>query len=149
LLKAQVKVAARRKDYARAAALARSPTSDPLVRAPELVIDAFLDEGDWRAAAETAQRHDARERPPLEGFDDCRSEEYEELQTVLAVAAARKGDHADAHRFLVNYARTRDETAARFNEVCPWIATILAGAAEDALPRQSLPLLLRTFRSGS
>src|SRR5262249_19857150 len=105
LLKALVKIAARRKDYARAAALARSPTRDPLVDAPKLVIDAFVDEGDWRAAAETAQRHDARNRPPpSEEFDDCRSDDYLTLQTVLATAAARSGNHADVRAFLANYA---------------------------------------------
>ena len=61
----------RRKDYARAAALARLPAR-ALSDSASLVIDAFLEEGDWRGAADSGKDHDPRKQPLVPGFDDPR-----------------------------------------------------------------------------
>jgi hypothetical protein len=177
LLKAEIKITARRRDYAKAAVLAQSPSHEPYVFSSDLMIDAFIDEGDWRSAAAIAQRHDPRDRPPPEGFDDDRLTEYRLLQGVLATAAARDGDHTAARTFLINYARARaaeiseqaalqeasepdvtkgdasdtgvSEADADPDEVCPLRATVLAGAAEGLLGPRLLPVLLDTFRRSS
>jgi hypothetical protein len=142
LFRAQAFVAARRRDYPRLSALARMPPPF-LAPAADEVIDALLDEGDWRGAADVAAAHDPRAREAVAGFDDTRMEDYRRLQLVLAVAAARAGDDAAANAFLSKHmstfpARTR---AAQGR----WPAMLLAGVAEGLLPRRLLAMLLPVF----
>jgi hypothetical protein len=152
LFKAEVMIAARRKDHAQAARLAQQPSHDPFIFAADVVIDVFLEEGDWRGAAMIAAKHDPRERPVVEGFDDDWPDEYRSIQLAIAAMAARAGDDAAAQAFLRNYALSyiRDPESSVGNldigEVCPWAATILAGAAEGIIPRRSIALLLPVFR---
>ncbi len=87
---AEAQIAARRKDYAKAAALARMPSQNMLTDPPAVVIDALLEEGDWRAAADVAKAHDPRKKKLVAGFDDTRTEDYISLYNHLALAAARR-----------------------------------------------------------
>jgi hypothetical protein len=157
--KAEVRIAARRKDYRKLADLATMPSHNPLVFAPDLVIDSLLEEGDWRAAAETARQYDPRDRPVLDGFDDTRMNDYLFLQQLLAAAAARSGDDAAAGRFLSDYLeglssaqQERGQDSDEFEEAGEnkaaglWPATLLAAAAEGVLSRQHLAMLLPVFR---
>jgi hypothetical protein len=153
LFKAEVMIAARRKDHAQAARLARLPSHDPFIFASDVVIDSLLEEGDWRGAAAIAAEHDPRERPVKEGFDDDRLSEYRSVQLAIAAMAARSGDDIAAQTFLGNcalsYAR---EPKKRLDDldlgaICPWSATALAGAAEGAIPRRLIALLLPVFRN--
>jgi hypothetical protein len=152
LFKAEVMIAARRKDHAQAARLARLSSHDPFTFAADIVIDSFLEEGDWRGAAAIAAEHDPRERLVIEGFDDDRLSEYRSLQLAIAVMAARSGDDAAAQTFTGNYALSyvRDPKASLddldLGAICPWLATALAGAAEGVVPRRFIALLLPVFR---
>jgi hypothetical protein len=152
LFKAEVMIAAKRKDYAQAARLARRPSHDPFISAVNVVIDAFLEEGDWRGAAMIAAEHDPRERPVMDDFDDDPLDEYRSIQRAIAAMAARIGDDAAAKDFLRNYALSylRDPKPRLddldVGKVCPWAATVLAGAAEGVIPRRFIALLLPVFR---
>jgi hypothetical protein len=152
LFKAEVMIAARRKDHAEAARLARLPSHDPFIFAADVVIDLFLEEGDWRGAAMIAAKHDPRERPVMEGFDEDRLDDYRSVQLAIAAMAARTGDDAAAQAFLRNYAltyapdpKTRPDNLD-LGAICPWAATVLAGVAEGAIPRRAIALLLPVFR---
>jgi hypothetical protein len=153
LFKAEVMIAARRKDHAQAARLALLPSHDPFVSAANIVIDVFLEEGDWRGAAMIAAKHDPRERLVMEDFDDDPLEEYRSIQLAIAAMAARTGDDAAAQAFLRNYALAdeRDPEVSvddlNIAEACPWAATVLAGAAEGIIPRRFISLLLPVFRA--
>jgi hypothetical protein len=149
LFKAEARIAARRKDHDRAAELAQSSAYYMFAAAPDIVIDAFLEEGDWRGAAAIAARHDPRNRPlPFEGLADERLDEYRSLQRALAGSAARSGDDAAARSFLVANARTYNPEASLLDlgRIDPWSATTLAAAEEGALPRRLLALLLPPLR---
>jgi len=157
LFKAEVMIAARRKDHLQAARLAQLPSHDPFISPADVVIDAFLEEGDWRGAAMIADRHDPRERPILECFDDDRPDEYRSIQLAIAAMAARTGDDAAAQDFLRSYALSYmhdpetsvddpDMDDLDLGEVCPWAATVLAGAAEGVITRRFISLLLPVFR---
>jgi hypothetical protein len=157
LFKAEVMIAARRKDHAQAARLARLSSHDPFICAADVVIDAFLEEGDWHGAAMIAAKHDPRERPLLECFDDDRPDEYRSIQLAIAAMAARTGDDATAQDFFRSYALSwaRDPEASAddldlnnldLGAICPWAATVLAGAAEGVIPRRFISLLLPVFR---
>src|SRR4029450_7227505 len=97
---AEAQIAARRKDYAKAAALARIPSQNVLVDPPSVVIDAFLQEGDWQAAADIAKQDDPRRRPRVPRLDDDRARQYVELYQQLAITAAWAGNDAAASEFL-------------------------------------------------
>jgi hypothetical protein len=153
LFKAKVRIAARNKDYAQTATLARSSSRVAFIPASSVVIEAFLEEGDWCGAAAIAAEHDPRDRPVIEGFDDDRLREYRSLQMALAAAAARAGDHDDARTFLGNCALTYlpdpkpDRDSIDLGKVTPWAATMLAGVAEGVIPRRFIALLLPLFPS--
>jgi hypothetical protein len=156
---ARVRIAARRRDYAQLTALAQTP-SRSLEPVSVAVIDALLEEGDWRGAADFADRYDLRDQPVFEGFDDTRMQDYQRLQLVLAAAAARDGDDTAAETYLARYLTAcfssaeadgldREEgTAGDPEETAPglWLRTLLAGAAEGVLPRHLLALFLPVFR---
>lgn len=149
---AEAQIAARRKDYKGAAALARLTSTNLLDDPPNDVIDAFLDEGDWRGAVTIAQVHDPRKQPVLAGFDDTRVQEYIELYDHLAVAAARDGEDAAAEALIatakaVDRAELRDGDGARTDQAYLWLDTLLAGLAESRLPRKYLYVLTPAFRS--
>jgi len=152
LFKAEVMIAARRKDHAQAARLARLASHDPFSFAADVVIDTLLEEGDWRGAAMIAAKHDPRERPVMEGFDDDRLGEYRSIQLAIVALAVRTGDDAAAQTFLENYARSymrEPKTSPEdfdLGRICPWSATALAGAAEGIIPRRMTALLLPLFR---
>jgi hypothetical protein len=158
LFKAEVMIAARRKDHAQATRLARLPSHDPFISAADVVIDAFLEEGDWRGAAMIAAKHDPRERPVMGDLDNDPLDEYRSIQLAIAAMAARTGDDAAAQDFLRNYALLSyardpetsvddlDKNDLDLGEVCPWAATVLAGAAEGIIPRRFIALLLPVFR---
>jgi hypothetical protein len=156
LFKARVRIAASRKDYAKAAALAESPSHNPLVFPADEVIDAFIEEGEWRAAADIAALYDPRERPVVEPFDDTRNQEYLRLQEIFAAAAARSGDDAAAARFLANCVanyvpdvpdpEAKEEQVHDGAEAYRWLALLLAGAVEGRVPRHFLAVLLPVFR---
>jgi hypothetical protein len=159
LFKARVRVAAHRRDYAELSRLARMP-SPSLGSGSDVVIDALIEEGEWRAAADFADRHDPRDQPVVEGFDDGRLDEYCELQLILAAAAARGGDDALAHSYLSRHVaalieiRETSQTDGEEEEPWPrptrapglWPGTLLAGAAEGLMPRHFLAMLLPVFR---
>jgi hypothetical protein len=153
LFKAEVMIAARRKDYAQGARLARLASHDPFISAADVVIDVFLEEGDWRGAAMIADKHDPRERPVMGDFDNDPLDEYRSIQLAIAAMAARTGDDAAAQDFLRNYALSylRDPKSGLddldIGKVCPWAATVLAGAAEGAMARRLIALLLPVFRN--
>jgi len=152
LFKAETMIAARRKDHAQAARLARLPSHDPFISAADVVIDSLLEEGDWRGAAMIAAKHDPRERAVMGDFDNDPLDQYRSVQLAIAAMAARTGDDAAAQVFLRNYALSdaRDPEASvddlDTGEVCPWAATVLAGAAEGIIPRRFIALLLPVFR---
>jgi tetratricopeptide (TPR) repeat protein len=145
--KAAARMAASRKDYAKAAALARRPSTNILIRPAEHVIDAFLEEGDWRGAAEIAKEHDPRRQPVIKGLDDNRVQQFVDLYVHLAFAAAYNGDDDAAIAFL-DQAEEVDRTEGdRDEDGLPgsfWFLrhyTHLAGAREGLLPRRYLHLL--------
>jgi hypothetical protein len=138
MAKAPARIAARRKDYAKAEALARRP-APALDDSASIVIDAFLEEGDWRGAAEIAKDHDPRKLRVPRGFDDTRAGDYVERYKLLAVAAAWSGDDAAAAGFL---AKAREQKGAAVN----WTETLLTGVAEGLLPRKRLHVLASAFR---
>lgn len=150
---APAKIAARRKDYAKAAAVARRPAHGTQIEHAENVIEAFLEEGDWRGAAGIAKEHDERKRKVTPGFDDTRVDGYIQLQEHLAIAAAWSGDDAAAASFLAE-ARTAHAAggavSGRYNDgdrdPFLWLTTLLAGVSEGLLPRQYLHLLVTPFR---
>jgi hypothetical protein len=152
LFKAEVMIAAKRRNHAQAERLARLPSHDPFISASNVVIDAFLEEGDWRGAAMISEKHDPRELPVMDDFDDDPLDEYRSIQLAIAAMAARTGDDAAAQAFLRNYALSdaRDSEASaddlNIGEVCPWASTVLAGAAEGGISRRFIALLLPVFR---
>src|SRR4051794_41174829 len=157
LFRAEVMIAARRKDHVRAARLAQQPSHDPFISAADVVIDVYLEEGDWRGAAMIAAQHDPRECPVIEGFDDDRPDEYRSTQMAIAAMAARTGHDAAAQIYLTNYALSyaRDPEASMddldmkypdLGKVCPWATTVLDGVAEGVIPHRFIALLLPVFR---
>jgi len=148
---AEAMIAARRADHARAAALARMPSDNIMVDPANIVIDAFLDERDWRGAAAIAQEHDPRRGRVIAGFDDTRARDYVELYIHLAIAAAREGDDAAATEFLANAkavdrAEVPKEDGRTTEDAFSWIDTLLAGLAEGLLPRKYVHVLTSAFR---
>jgi hypothetical protein len=145
--KAAARIAASRKDYAKAAALARRPSTNILIRPAEHVIDAFLEEGDWRGAAEIAKEHDPRRQPVIKGLDDNRAQQFVDLYVHLAFAAAYSGDDEAAIAFLDQAEEVDRSEGDRDEDGLPgsfWFLrhyTHLAGAAEGLLPRRYLHLL--------
>lgn len=149
---AEAMIAARRKDYARAAALSRMPSGSLMVDPPNVVIDAFLDERDWRGAAAIAQEHDPRRQPVIAGFDDSRARDYVVLYAHLAIAAAREGDNDAAGQFIasakaVDRAEVPKEDGITTEDAFSWIDALLAGLAENLLPREYVHVLTSAFRS--
>jgi uncharacterized protein involved in type VI secretion and phage assembly len=150
---APAKIASSRKDHAKAAAVARRPSHATQVEHAENVIEAFLEEGDWRGAAAIAKEHDARKHKLTPGFDDTRVDDYIRLQEHLAIAAAWSGDDAAAASFLAK-ARTAHAAGGavspRYNDndgnPFLWLTMLLAGVSEGLLPRQYLHLLETPFR---
>ncbi len=134
--------------------------SGSLIPASDVVIDALIEEGDWRGAAEIADRHDPRDQTVIEGFDDTRMDDYCRLQVILAAAAARSGNDAAAHAYLSKHVEasisireadrsdTGEEKAGSSETMAPglWPAMLLAGAAEGLVPRRFLAMLLPVFR---
>src|SRR5262245_53850413 len=102
LFAAPIRIAARDRDYEGLARLAEAP-SPTLRPASAIVIDALIEEGDWRGASDVAERHDPREQSLIEGFDDVRMLDYSQLQLILAAAAARDGDDAAAQAYLARH----------------------------------------------
>jgi hypothetical protein len=145
--KAAACIAARRKDYARAAALARMPSHNIMIEPATHVINAFLEEGDWRGAAGIAKEHDPRKQKVIEGLEDDRAMQYVRLHVHLAIAAAVSGDDAAAMAFLdqaEEVDRTeveRDEDGVPVSPPFHSLYMLLAGAAEGLLPRKYLHLL--------
>ncbi len=133
--KAAAGIAARRKDNAKAAELARAPVRG-LLDPAQHVIDALMDEGDWRAAANIARDHDPRRKKVIPGFDDTRIEEYVRLFKRFALAAAWSGDDGAAADFIA-----AAEDAREGGDRLSWPRTLLAGAAEGLLPRKLIPVL--------
>ena len=122
-----------------------------LLDPPTVVIDALLEEGDWRAAAEIAKDHDPLKQDLIEGFDDHRPMQAVDLYTHLAFAAAWKGDDAAAAALLAqakNIPRTDiHEDDGPMPDQFPWYETLLAGLAEGRLPRKYIYLFTGAFRS--
>lgn len=159
---AQIHIAAGRRDYAKLSTIADAPSSS-LPPLSASIVDALLDAGDWRGAADFADRYDLRDQPVIPGFDDTRLEEHCMLQLILAAAAARGGDDAAAGAHLAEHVAAlravweaereewdADEDAAENVEtVEPALraATVLAGAAEGVVPRPFLAMLLPVYRS--
>jgi hypothetical protein len=147
MLLARARIAASRKDYAKAADLARTPVPNVLITPASRVIQAFLEEGDWRGAADIAKEHDPRLEEVGTGLDDSRAWEFVQLYVYLAFAAAYSGDDAAALAFLDQAEHVdrnevdRDEDGVPISP--PFLAyyTYLAGAAEGLLPRRHLHLL--------
>jgi hypothetical protein len=148
---AEAMIAARRKDYAKCAALARMPSENILIDPPTVVIDALLDEGDWRGAAEIARDQDPRKQKLVEGFDDHRPQEYVTLYTHLALRAAWRGDDAAAAAFLArakNVARAElPEDEGGSDDAFFSHEMLLAGLAEGRLPRKYIYVFVDAFRS--
>jgi hypothetical protein len=147
MLLARARIAASRKDHAKAADLARTPAPNVLITPASRVIQAFLEEGDWRGAADIAKEHDPRLEEVGTGLDDTRVWEFVQLYVYLAFAAAYIGDDAAAVAFLDQAEQVdrtevdRDEDGVPISP--PFLAyyTYLAGAAEGRLPRRYLHLL--------
>src|SRR5262245_7068314 len=160
LTHARICVAARRRDYAKLATLAQGQFSQRFFSWPAVIINALLEEGDWRGAADFAARDDRPEQPAIEGFEATRLDEC--LPLILATAAARDGDDAAARAHLAEHlARSRvirkadqEQGEPKMSEpldtgaAAPGLraATLLAGAAEGVIPRRLLPVLLPVFR---
>lgn len=160
---AQIHIAARRRDYATLSTIADAPSSS-LPPLSASIVDALLDAGDWRGAADFANRYDLRDQPVIPGFDDTRLEEHCALQLILAAAAARGGDDSAADAHLAEHVAAlravweaerveewgaEEDAAENVETVEPALraATVLAGAAEGALPRAFLAMLLPVYRS--
>jgi hypothetical protein len=157
LTTARIRVAARRRDYAKLSTLAQTRFGAPW---SGTVIDALLEEGDWRGAAEFAVQYDPRDHP----VDDSLMNVYCMLQLCLAVAAAGGGDDASARAHLdehldmgglngdANQARNQFETfqppGTHLAGLNLRTATLLAGAAEGVIPRRVLPMLLPVLLNG-
>lgn len=150
---AEVQIAVRRKNYVKAAELARVRVPrNVLLDPPDVVINAFLEEGDWRAAAAIAAEHDPRARPARPWFEDTRLSEYVNLQCLLATAAAWSGDDAAASEFLrkakdAARPRRRKQGDEAVDGRFIWLETLLAGVAEGKLPRKVLHVLTPAFRN--
>lgn len=146
LAQARAAIAARRKDYARAAALAKMPAKDG-ADPPHHVATAFLEEGDWRGAAAVARAHDPRKRTDIAGDPAV---DYVVLHRSMAVAAAWAGDDAAAAEFLGNaqgeYGRLMEKRPGEFHgSHLEWHPLVLAGVAEGRLPRKRIHVLVDAF----
>lgn len=171
LARARARIAARRKDYAKATAIAREPRKDSLIDNPTRVVDAFLEAGDWRGAAMISMEYDDRDMPLIDGFDDDRLTRYVELQRALAALAARDGDDGAASIFLYD-AKAADDPEPDRQEAIEFaesigcsderraeleadavegrflkLETVLAGVAEGFLPRKLVTMLVPVARS--
>lgn len=158
LTAARIRVGARRKDNAKLSTLAQTRFGAPWSGA---VIDALLEEGDWRGAAEFAAQYDPRDHRVI---DDRLMNVYCMLQLCLAVAAAGGGDDASARTHLdehldmgrltgdANQERNQFETLESSGTHMAGLnlraATLLAGAAEGVIPRRVLPMLLPVLPNG-
>jgi hypothetical protein len=148
--KARAQIAAKRKNYGRAADLARASARSLLINPANDVINAFLEEGNWRAAADIAKDHDPRRGKVIAGLLDTRVEQYVDLYIRFGIAAAWSGDDSAAAEFLAAAEHADwtdpnkdadDDHSGRFL----WLKTVLAGAAEGLLPRRYLNVVTRGF----
>jgi hypothetical protein len=112
-----------------------------LLDPPGAVIEALLDESDWRGAADIAKDHDPRTKPVMAGFDDTRAEDYVKLYRRLAVTAARQGNDAAAAELL-----NMSEDGGLYDRSL-LLETIIAGVAEGHVPRGSLHVLSPAFET--
>jgi hypothetical protein len=145
---AEAQIVARRKDYARAAVLARMPVTGMMPDPSAVLIEALLDEGDWRAAVEIAQEHDPRQKPARPGFDDTRVSDYQWLYQFLALGAVRNGDDTAAAALLAEAKRARGSRTEEEDwreSAYAWLDTLFAGIAEGLLPRKHLDVLTSPF----
>ncbi len=156
LLRSEAAIAARRKDHAKSRQLADRESGNIFRPSSEIMIDAFLEEGDWRGAAMIAELDDERDRAPIEGFADDRHFQYMHLRNVLAATAARGGDDAAAAAFLAMAKEGEAERQSRLAEEerdAPgtdrflWLDMILAAAAQGLFPRALLPVVTPVFRA--
>lgn len=154
LFRARAEVAARRKDYSAAAKLAGTVLRNSVIDPPSDVVEAFLEEGDWRAAANIVKAHDPRKKRRPRGYESEGPRDYMIYHEHLAVAAARAGDDGAAAAFFNTakdeyrsmQARWPDEYKA---DRYVWRETLLTGVAEGRLPRRYLHVFFNTFlRSG-
>jgi hypothetical protein len=148
---AEAQIAARRKDYAKLAELARRPSVEALIDPPTDVIDALLDEGDWRAAADIAREHDPRQQRLVPGFTDNRAFQSVQLYEQLALGAAWDGDDAAAAILLakakeIDRTERRDGDSEASDAALHFSTMLLAGLAEGLLPRKHLHVLTWAFR---
>jgi hypothetical protein len=144
IAKAAAQIAARRKDSSLGWRL-RDGEGSILIDPASDLINAFLEEADWRGAAKIAEQHDPRRRPVPRGFDDDRVHQYVRLYIRLALAAAWSGDDAGAAECLgkgkaADQAQPPDNRPPGENPFL-WLKTLLAGAAEGLLPRRFLDVL--------
>jgi hypothetical protein len=162
LAAAEIHIAARKRDYAKLSAIADASSSS-LPPLSQSIVDALLEVGDWRGAADFANRYDLRDQPVIPGFDDTRLDEHCMLQLILAAAAARGGDDAAAGAHLAEHVTAlravweaeREEwgaeagAAADAETVEPALraATVLAGAAEGVVPRPFIAMMLPVYRA--
>ncbi len=151
LFVAEMQVAARYGDVDRIERLIAEAGGDLFIDPADAAIDALIEEGDWRNAASIAAGHDPLERPVSPPFDDTRQEDSALLHAVLAAVAALGGDdRAAAAHLAIHKARLAGLTGEDGEPLPPdvslWLEMNLDGAAEGLLPRQMLPVTLRTFR---
>jgi hypothetical protein len=148
---AVAQIAARRKDYAGAAELARASLKRAIIYPPSVVIDAFLDERDWRAAAAIAQEHASRESPGWVD-EDARRQQFATLYMHIAIAAVRDGDDAAATAFFAKAKpasgadRSADNTDAGDYDALG-AEFLLALVASNRLRREYLDVMLPAFIS--
>jgi hypothetical protein len=146
LSQARAAIAARRKDYDRAAELAKMRSRDG-ADPPHHVATAFLEEGDWQGAAAVARAHDPRRRKGMAGD---RSVDYVLLHRGVVVAAAWGGDDTVATEFLAKaqreYRHLREKRPGEFDgSDLEWHPLALAGVAEGRLPRKRIHVLVDAF----
>lgn len=153
IVAAQARLIAREKNYAEAARFAAAqPAQVGLEFRADMMINAFIDENDWRGAATLAERHDVRTRPTPPGFDDGSRFEHQFLQEVLAVAAARNGAfdaarlHAEEYRRALLADPDLDRDGRDEDLIGLWPLTVIAGVQEGVLPTKCLSLFLTSFR---
>jgi hypothetical protein len=149
---AAAQIAARRKDYAGAAELARASLERVIMYPPSVVIDAFLDERDWRAAAAIAQEHSSRALPPGLVDEKDRQHQFATLYMHIAIAAARDGDDAAAAAFFakakpgIGLDRSTDKAGVGdYGSAGPEF--LLTLVASNRLPRKYLDVMFPAFIS--
>ncbi|MFM9941402.1 MAG: hypothetical protein ACKVP7_18110 [Hyphomicrobiaceae bacterium] len=148
LLTARTQLAVRHRDNAALETLARTASPGLFVDSSRLVIDALIDDGDWKGAAAMLEKFDPRNVRAHKGFADDRLQRFVTVHAQIAALAGMSGEFqlAERHFDVAFLAACKGvASASEMADALGFLAIVLAGAAEGKLDRRLIGVLWATL----